>query len=116
MARDAADATPIESRDQLVERLASGGKPKAEWRVGTEHEKFGFYQADHSPGSLRGRARHPPAARGMEGLLGWEPIIDGEHIIGLADPIGRARSRWSPAASSSCPARRSRPSTRPAAR
>ena len=52
MARDASDATPIESRDQLVEALASGGKPKSAWRVGTEHEKFGFYLADHSAGPL----------------------------------------------------------------
>ena len=49
MARDATDATPIESRDQLVEALSSGGKPKEAWRVGTEHEKFGFYLADHAP-------------------------------------------------------------------
>jgi glutamate--cysteine ligase len=45
MARDASDATPIESRDQLVETLTSGAKPKSAWRVGTEHEKFGFYLA-----------------------------------------------------------------------
>ena len=24
----------------------------------------------------------------MQGLLGWEPIHDGDNIIGLADPIG----------------------------
>ncbi len=52
MARDVSDATPIESRDQLVATLESGSKPKSEWRVGTEHEKFGFYLADHAPGAL----------------------------------------------------------------
>ena len=52
MARDASDATPIESRDQLVEALESGCKPREQWRVGTEHEKFGFRRDDYRPGPL----------------------------------------------------------------
>ncbi len=31
---------PISSRDDLVGHLAEGSKPKADWRIGTEHEKF----------------------------------------------------------------------------
>src|SRR5882672_5391512 len=89
MARDVSDATPIESRDQLVQRLASGGKPKAEWRVGTEHEKFGFYLADHGPVPYEGERGIRRLLEAMEGLLGWHPIMDGEHIIGLTDPTGQ---------------------------
>ena len=89
MARDASDATPIESRDQLVQRLASGGKPKSAWRVGTEHEKFGFYRADHSPVPYEGERGIRRLLEAMEGLLGWQPITDGEHIIGLTDPTGQ---------------------------
>jgi len=89
MARDASDATPIESRDQLVETIASGGKPKAAWRVGTEHEKFGFYLADHSPVPYEGDRGIRRLLEAMEGLLGWHPIIDGSHIIGLTDPTGQ---------------------------
>ena len=88
MARDASDATPIESRDQLVETISSGSKPPSEWRVGTEHEKFGFYLDDFSPvpyGGARGIRRLLEA---MEGLLGWQPITDLDNVIGLADPIG----------------------------
>ena len=33
---------PIESRDQLAAYLEAGCKPKADWRIGTEHEKFGY--------------------------------------------------------------------------
>ena len=33
---------PITSHDQLAEFLASGCKPKEAWRIGTEHEKFGY--------------------------------------------------------------------------
>jgi glutamate--cysteine ligase len=89
MARDVSDATPIESRDQLVEVIASGGKPKAEWRVGTEHEKFGFYLADHAPVPYDGDRGIRRLLEAMEGLLGWSPIMDDGHIIGLTDPTGQ---------------------------
>ena len=88
MARDTADDTPIESRDQLAAHLELGGKPRAEWRIGTEHEKFGFYKDGHAPVPYQGRRGIRALLEGMQGLLGWEPINDGENIIGLADPVG----------------------------
>ena len=33
---------PIASYDQMVAYLESGCKPKQDWRIGTEHEKFGY--------------------------------------------------------------------------
>ena len=90
MARDASDATPIESRAQLIETLASGGKPKSAWRVGTEHEKFGFYLADRAPVPYEGERGIRRLLEAMEGLLGWRPIEDGGRIIGLTDPLGQA--------------------------
>jgi glutamate--cysteine ligase len=88
MARDASDATPIETRAQLIERLESGGKPKSAWRVGTEHEKFGFYLADRSPVPYEGPRGIRRLLEAMEGLLGWQPILDDGRIIGLTDPLG----------------------------
>ena len=44
-----ADDTPIASVAQLAAYLAEGGKPKDAWRIGTEHEKFGFRRADYAP-------------------------------------------------------------------
>ena len=54
MARDASDATPMKSRDQLVAAIAAGGKPPGEWRIGTvpEREKFGFHTPRQQPGPL----------------------------------------------------------------
>ena len=89
MARDVSDATPIESRDQLVEALSSGSKPPSEWRVGTEHEKFGFYTDGFGPVPYEGPRGIRRLLEAMEGLLGWEPIVDQGNIIGLVDPIGR---------------------------
>ena len=37
-----ADLTPISSPRQLAAWFADGSKPRADWRIGTEHEKFGF--------------------------------------------------------------------------
>ncbi|MBA3519113.1 MAG: glutamate--cysteine ligase [Rhizobiales bacterium] len=88
MARDTADATPIENRDELAAHLGSGAKPRDAWRIGTEHEKFGFYKDGHSPVPYDGPAGIRALLEGMQSLLGWEPIRDGEAIIGLADPIG----------------------------
>ena len=36
------DATPIESVCQLADYIAVGCKPRSAFRIGTEHEKFGF--------------------------------------------------------------------------
>ncbi len=88
MARDTADETPIENRDQLAAHLESGCKPRADWRIGTEHEKLGFYKDGHTPVPYSGRRGIRALLEGMQSLLGWEPIFDGENIIGLADPIG----------------------------
>ncbi len=90
MARDASDATPIENRAQLVARLETGAKPKSAWRVGTEHEKFGFYLADRSPVPYDGPRGIRAMLEAMEGLLGWQRIEDQGRIIGLTDPIGLA--------------------------
>ncbi len=116
MARDTSDDTPITSRDDLAERLASGCKPRARWRIGTEHEKFGFRKADLSPVPYDGRGGIRQLLEGMEGLLGWEPILD--RVCRSASPIppAAARSAWSRAVSSSSPARRWRAYTRPAPR
>ncbi|MDI7774721.1 glutamate--cysteine ligase [Asticcacaulis sp. EMRT-3] len=36
------EAEPVRTMDDLVSYFASGEKPKANWRIGAEHEKFAF--------------------------------------------------------------------------
>jgi glutamate--cysteine ligase len=81
-----ADSTQITSLRQLADHIAAGCKPPGQFRIGTEHEKFGFrlddlaappYQpADGQPGSIRdllaGLAR-----------FGGTPIVDRGNTIGL---------------------------------
>jgi len=88
MARDQVDMTPIETRDDLVAWLEAGCKPKAQFRVGTEHEKFAFTVADHWPVPYSGKRSIHSLLDGMHELLGWEPIMEGDSIIGLFDVTG----------------------------
>ena len=79
-----ADPTPVTSVRQLAEWFAAGSKPRAAWKVGTEHEKFGFRRAE--PG-LPPPAYEPRGIRALlEGLVarhGWAPILDNGNPIGL---------------------------------
>src|SRR5690242_14946939 len=88
MARDQVDMTPIETRDELVAWLEAGCKPKAQFRVGTEHEKFAFTAADHRPVPYSGKRSIRALLDGMHDLLGWEPIMEGDNIIGMFDVTG----------------------------
>ncbi len=88
MARDQVDMTPIETRDELVAWLAAGIKPKSQFRIGTEHEKFAFTIGGHNPIPYDGPHGIKALLDGMRLLLGWEPIVEGENIIGLLDVTG----------------------------
>jgi glutamate--cysteine ligase len=74
---------PIERREQLVEYLAAGGRPAAQWKIGTEHEKFVFRTDDLRPPPYAG-------ARGIGALLdgiaqcGWQPVTENGNLIALA--------------------------------
>jgi glutamate--cysteine ligase len=88
MARDQVDMTPIETRDALVAWFAEGCKPKADYRIGTEHEKFAFTVDGHRPVPYEGRRSIRALLEGMQLLLGWEPIMENGNIIGLFDVTG----------------------------
>src|SRR5579863_4558396 len=88
MARDQVDLTPIERRDELVDWIAQGIRPKAQFRIGTEHEKFAFTLEGHRPVPYEGRRGIRALLEGMNLLLGWQPIMEGENVIGLFDVTG----------------------------
>jgi glutamate--cysteine ligase len=95
MARDVSDPTPVTSRDQLVAWCEAGAKPPAEFRIGTEHEKLPFYRADLRPVPYAGRGAQGgirALLEGMQSELGWAPIIEQGHIIGLYDEANGAVS------------------------
>ncbi len=88
MARDTLDATPISDRGELVAWMEEGAKPERSFRIGTEHEKIPFTMGRHEPVPYEGPKGIRKLLEGMRSLLGWEPIMEGETIIGLADVTG----------------------------
>lgn len=81
MAEVVADGRPLTFED-MAGYLAAGEKPKSAWRIGAEHEKFGFVK-----GTLARPAYDGPAGiRAMlDGLtrFGWTPVEEGGHVIAL---------------------------------
>ena len=74
---------PIESPEELLEIFKASEKPPEQWRVGTEHEKMGFYRDSHLPVPFQGE-------RGISSILdefvdkfGWQPNYEGEHLVAL---------------------------------
>lgn len=88
MARDTTDLTPVTSIEALVDHLREGEKPESAFRIGTEHEKFGFYAEDRAPVPYEGERGIEKLLKGMQALTGWEPIIDEGKLIGLVGHAG----------------------------
>lgn len=76
------DGRPITSRADLVAYIAAGSKPREQWRVGTEHEKFVYSLRDHKPLPYDGPCSIKALLEGMQ-RFGWQPVLEGENIIGL---------------------------------
>jgi len=74
--------TPIARRDQLVEYIASGARTIEQWKIGTEHEKFGFRLDDLRAPTYEGERG---IGKLLEGLtrFGWAPVREGDDIIAL---------------------------------
>ncbi|QDZ23875.1 glutamate--cysteine ligase [Chloropicon primus] len=73
------DEVHVLKRDDLVEYISQGCRPKEEWRIGTEHEKFAFRLSD------RKRADYSDIRQMLNKLckeFSWDPIMEGENIIG----------------------------------
>ena len=75
-----ADAPPIPSLAQLVDYIAEGCKPPASFRIGTEHEKFGFRLTDLAP--------PPYEPGGIGALLGGIAAAHGRPIDDDGRSIG----------------------------
>jgi len=75
-------AEPITDKRQLVDYIESGNKPREQWRVGTEHEKFAYDLVTHRPLTYEG-------PKGIGEMLqrltkfGWQPVKEGGHVIAL---------------------------------
>ncbi|WP_308915767.1 glutamate--cysteine ligase [Jannaschia sp. LMIT008] len=74
---------PITDRSQLAEYMESGCKPKADWRIGTEHEKFGFCADSLAPLPYDGERSIHAVLSGLRDRYGWAEVREGGKLIGL---------------------------------
>jgi glutamate--cysteine ligase len=78
---------PIESRADLLSEFEGGEKPRGNWRIGTEHEKFVYRTEGH-------RAPSYDEQGGIRDLLtgltefGWEPVLENGNVIALTGKDG----------------------------
>ncbi|GGL99532.1 glutamate--cysteine ligase [Pseudooceanicola nanhaiensis] len=74
---------PIERHEQLAEYLAAGCKPKEDWRIGTEHEKFGYCKDSLKPLPYEGERSIQAVLEGLRDRFGWAPVEEAGVLIGL---------------------------------
>ncbi|MEM9209856.1 MAG: glutamate--cysteine ligase [Pseudomonadota bacterium] len=74
---------PIERYEQLAEYLEAGCKPKDAFRIGTEHEKFGYCKDTLKPLPYDGERSIRAVLEGLRDRFGWQPLQEGEYLIGL---------------------------------
>ncbi|KAH9290675.1 hypothetical protein KI387_034792, partial [Taxus chinensis] len=77
---DVAVTTEPLTKQDLVAYLASGCKPKDKWRIGTEHEKFGFERKTLQPMNYE---QISELLQGLAERFGWDKVMEGDFIIGL---------------------------------
>ena len=83
-----AASNTIESREDLVRWIAAGEKPKADWRIGTEHEKFVFRTVTLDPVPYGGNDGIRALMEELIRRYGWVAIKEGENVIALKRPDG----------------------------
>ncbi|MEZ5934199.1 MAG: glutamate--cysteine ligase [Alphaproteobacteria bacterium] len=74
---------PITDYRQLVEHLEAGCKPKAAWRIGTEHEKFAYCHSDLKPLPYDGEVGIRTLLDGLADQYGWERVNENGLPIAL---------------------------------
>ncbi|QGX97184.1 glutamate--cysteine ligase [Roseovarius faecimaris] len=74
---------PIEDHSQLAGYLEAGCKPRDDWRIGTEHEKFGYCKDTLRPIPYAGERSVLAVLEGLRDGHGWAPVEEAGKLIGL---------------------------------
>ena len=75
-------ADSVISKAQLVATLEVGSKPKDQWRIGMEHEKFPYNRTDFKPLPYNGAVGIRTFMERMQ-RFGWEPVMEGDNLVSL---------------------------------
>lgn len=69
----------------LIDDLASGCKPKDQFRIGLEHEQFSYDLKTNKPLSYNGSPGIKKLLETFAKTYGWERILEGDNLIALKD-------------------------------
>ena len=72
----------VNDKRELVAYLERGAKPREHWRIGTEHEKFGYALDDLRPLPYEGPAGIRAMLEGL-GRFSWRPVLEEGKVISL---------------------------------
>jgi glutamate--cysteine ligase len=78
-----ANAEPISGKDELTAYLETGNKPKSDWRIGTEHEKFVFCRKSLEPVGYDGERSIRAILQALSDQFGWEGMYEGDNLVAL---------------------------------
>ena len=77
---------------ELLDWFKSGAKPKKDWKIGTEHEKFVFYNDNLQRVRYLGASGISELLNEVAGKYNWEKILENKNTIGLKDDTGASIS------------------------
>ncbi|CAG0905785.1 unnamed protein product [Cyprideis torosa] len=78
----------IEQKEELVAYIESGCKSEKDWRLGTEHEKFGFHWDTYAPLAYGGPDGIAKILEDLRDDYLWSPVMEGENLIALEGEMG----------------------------
>jgi len=85
---DSGNDNTVETREDLVAYLESGCRPKSNWMLGTEHEKFGYTLNDLRALPYWGESSINAILTGLAREFGWHPVLEDDLPIALLDDTG----------------------------
>ena len=82
----------ILDRKKLASVFSRGCKKKADWKVGTEHEKFVFHLDNLERVGYFGKSGISELLYNLAKENKWEKVLENNNIIGLKDETGASIS------------------------
>ena len=82
---------PVLNKKMLVDFLEEGCKPKDQWKIGTEHEKFAYKLKDLSYLEYEGDTGVRTLLERLK-IFGWQSVYENEKVIALKKSDGSAIS------------------------
>ena len=81
-------APSIQHVSELLDYMSSGSRPADQWRLGTEHEKFGFTTDDLRPLPYEGKRGIRAILTALSERFPWNPVLENGLPIALLDDTG----------------------------